>query len=180
MKKLSFCALALTLTALFFSGSALAGDVPSCPMIGWDDAAAAQQWDWKGASGCGVTNGVTEWDSASCGTAASETTQTQSAGTQEPIRCGSCGSTSCDGYCTGTASGNSSCWAAMGQRVRRWKLHLLFRRTRRLRRLLPAARAAGAIRAGLYRTIGFAARDCAVQYDQRGQGEKRRLCPAVG
>lgn len=110
MKKLSFCALALTLTALFFSGSALAGDVPSCPMIGWDDAAAAQQWDWKGASGCGVTNGVTEWDSASCGTAASETTQTQSAGTQEPIRCGSCGSTSCDGYCTGTASGNSSCW----------------------------------------------------------------------
>ena len=35
MKKLSFCALALTLTALFFSGSALAGDVPSCPMIGW-------------------------------------------------------------------------------------------------------------------------------------------------
>ena len=150
MKKLSFCALALTLTALFFSGSALAGDVPSCRMIGWDDAAAAQQWDWKGASGCGVTNGVTEWDSASCGTtawdnascgtaawdsascgttawdsascgtaawdsascgtAASETTQTQSAGTQEPIRCGSCGSTSCDGYCTGTASGNSSCW----------------------------------------------------------------------
>ena len=60
MKKLSFCALALTLTALFFSGSALAGDVPSCPMIGWDDAAAAQQWDWKGASGCGVTNGVTD------------------------------------------------------------------------------------------------------------------------
>lgn len=126
MKKQLIRVLALTLALLALSCSALASDVPTCPLISWDEyAASSGGWTVSGAYGassCGASAASGSLSSGTCQSAGGLRWDTgaspcpSGAAAQESSACGanpsrSCPSSVASGSCSAaqSAANNGSC-----------------------------------------------------------------------
>lgn len=113
MKKHILRAIALTTAALCLSGMASAGDVPTCPMVSWEEYTAASEWGWTpDGTACGMQSaGCSRWETMpeSCA----------------PAECGRCGLASCDGASCRREAACGSAAQSAGESVRprgcRWE-----------------------------------------------------------